>query len=39
MEEKNMHRSRLHTIVIDCDDLGAGVRFWRGAQGGRQGDG
>lgn len=28
-----MHRSRLHALVIDCDDLEAGVRFWTGALG------
>ncbi len=26
-----MHRSRLYAIVIDCDDLDAGVRFWSAA--------
>ncbi len=25
-----MHRSRLGTIVIDCDDMEAGSRFWAG---------
>lgn len=28
-----MHRSALTHIVIDCDDLDAGVRFWSGALG------
>lgn len=28
-----MHRSRLLNIVIDCDDLEAGTRFWSGALG------
>jgi catechol 2,3-dioxygenase-like lactoylglutathione lyase family enzyme len=28
-----MHRSRLGSIVIDCDDLERGVLFWSGALG------
>ncbi len=28
-----MHRSRLGSIVIDCDDIEAGSRFWAGAFG------
>ncbi len=28
-----MHRSRLSTIVIDCNDLDAAKRFWTGALG------
>ena len=28
-----MHRSWLCTIIIDCDDLEAGVGFWTGALG------
>lgn len=28
-----MHRSRLGSIVIDCDNLDAGVAFWSGALG------
>lgn len=28
-----MHRSRLASIVIDCDNLDAGVAFWSGALG------
>lgn len=28
-----MHRSRVHAIVIDCDDFDAGVRFWSHALG------
>ncbi len=28
-----MHRSRLSNIVIDCDNLDAGVAFWAGALG------
>lgn len=28
-----MHRSMLGQIIIDCDDLEAGVRFWSGALG------
>ena len=30
-----MHRSALTQVVIDCDDLDAGVRFWSGALGAR----
>jgi len=30
-----MHRSRLGTIVIDCDDMEAGSRFWAGVFGSR----
>ena len=29
-----MHRSRLGSIVIDCDDIEAGSRFWAGVFGG-----
>lgn len=28
-----MHRSRLGTVVIDCDDFDAGIRFWAGVLG------
>jgi catechol 2,3-dioxygenase-like lactoylglutathione lyase family enzyme len=28
-----MHRSRLQSVVIDCDDLEAGVKFWTQALG------
>ncbi len=28
-----MHRSRLGSIIIDCDDIEACVRFWSGALG------
>ena len=28
-----MHRSMLSTIIVDCDDLEAGVNFWKGALG------
>ena len=28
-----MHRSRVGSIVVDCDDLEAGVRFWSAALG------
>lgn len=28
-----MHRSRLQSVVVDCDDLEAGVRFWSAALG------
>ena len=28
-----MHRSMLSSVIIDCDDLDAGVRFWSGALG------
>ena len=28
-----MHKSRLGSLVIDCDDLEAGARFWGGALG------
>jgi catechol 2,3-dioxygenase-like lactoylglutathione lyase family enzyme len=28
-----MHRSRVHAIVIDCDDFEAGERFWTQALG------
>ena len=28
-----MHRSRLVALIIDCDDLEAGTRFWTGALG------
>ncbi len=28
-----MHRSRLSTIVIDCNDIDAAKRFWTGALG------
>jgi catechol 2,3-dioxygenase-like lactoylglutathione lyase family enzyme len=28
-----MHRSRVGSIVIDCDDIAAGTSFWSGALG------
>ena len=28
-----MHRSRLQSVVIDCDDLDTGISFWTGALG------
>jgi catechol 2,3-dioxygenase-like lactoylglutathione lyase family enzyme len=28
-----MHRSRLQSLVIDCDDLEAGIAFWTRALG------
>jgi hypothetical protein len=28
-----MHRSRLQTVVVDCDDIEAGQRFWTQALG------
>lgn len=28
-----MHRSRIGSIMIDCDDLQAGVHFWSNALG------
>jgi catechol 2,3-dioxygenase-like lactoylglutathione lyase family enzyme len=28
-----MHRSRLQTVVVDCDDLEEGTRFWSAALG------
>ncbi|HEX2049410.1 MAG TPA: VOC family protein [Actinomycetota bacterium] len=28
-----MHRSRIGSVVIDCNDFDAGVRFWREALG------
>ncbi len=28
-----MHRTRVWGMVIDCDDIDAGVRFWSGALG------
>jgi hypothetical protein len=32
-EMEEMHRSRLQTVVVDCDDLEAGERFWSAALG------
>jgi catechol 2,3-dioxygenase-like lactoylglutathione lyase family enzyme len=32
-----MHRSRVGSIVIDCDDFDAGVAFWSAALGARPG--
>lgn len=31
-----MHRNRLQSIVIDCDDLDVGARFWTAALGAEQ---
>jgi Glyoxalase-like domain len=28
-----VHRSRMGSVVIDCDDFEAGIRFWAGALG------
>jgi predicted enzyme related to lactoylglutathione lyase len=28
-----MHRSRLHSVMMDCNDLGVAVRFWSSALG------
>ena len=28
-----MHRSRLQSVVVDCDDIDAGERFWTAALG------